>query len=121
MNHSELTEAAQTGLGIYFFCCLLLNLGFVVYFWKVRRDLRQTSFWSLAALVFLVHAAIFLMHKGSVIPAGIREAIDAVMNPTTYFLLACAGFILLLRYRAFFTEPTVALALLNISLLFSGW
>src|SRR5262249_27159650 len=43
------------------------------------------------------------------------------MNAVSYFVLACVGFVLLLRYRRFFTEPPVAWAILNAVLLFGGW
>jgi hypothetical protein len=117
-----LTDSIQTGLGVYYLLVMLLNLGFAAYyFYGPRRNLTQVALWTLVAGVFLIHGAVYLMHQGWTVPQALRDTVDAVMNPVSYFFLAVVGFIVFLRWRRFFTEPAVAWALLNLGLLFGGW
>ena len=67
--------------------------------------------------VFLLHAFAYFLGAQWVMPQGLRNAIDFVMNPVTYFALAVAALVLLLAYRRFLTEPVVAWTLLNVGLL----
>ena len=44
-----------------------------------------------------------------------REEVDTLMNPVIYTTASIVGFVLLLVFRKFFTQPQVAWAVLNIS------
>lgn len=120
MHHESLSSSMQTGLGVFYFLCVLLNLGFSYYF-NQRRDSKQTLIWFAVAMVFAVHSLAYLFHLGWIIPHWIRELVDYVMNPVSYFVLAVAGLVVLLLFRKTLTEPVVAWAIMDISLLFSGW
>lgn len=119
-DHHGISTGLQTGLGIFFFLCALLNLGFAAHFNKVR-DRRQVTIWTIVAGVFLLHSLAFLLHLGWELSPGIKGFIDSVMNPTSYFLLSTAFVAALLYWRKILTDPIVAWWILQGSLLFSGW
>jgi hypothetical protein len=121
MNHGHVSDAMQTGLGIYFFLVFLLNVGFAAYWYYSAKNPKQGSLWAVVSAVFLFHAFLFLIHAGLNLPLAIRHAVDYIMGPTTYFIFAVVGFWLLLQYRRYTTDPAVAWGLLNLGLLFGGW
>jgi hypothetical protein len=120
-NHEALTSGMQTGLGVYYFLVVLLNLGFAAYWYYSAKNTKQATLWTAVAGLFLFHSFLYLVQIGPVMPQGLRHLVDSVMGPTTYFVGACIGFFLILRFRAFFTDPIVAFALLNVGLLLGGW
>jgi hypothetical protein len=111
-----LTPGIQTGLGFYFLLAALLNVGF---WWFQTNRVR-----SLVALAFSVVSALlgvgYLVHWGPTMPQEMRDAIDWMANPITYFVGSLIAFAALLKFRKFFTEPAVAWTLLNLVLLFGG-
>jgi len=115
-----LDHALQNGLGWYYLLVALLNAGFAWYYYTKKAG-TKFIIWAAVAGVFLVHAVIYLIHQGGRIPPGLTETVDKLMGPVTYTTLSVIGFVLLLVYRKFFTQPTVAIAGLNLSLLFGGW
>ncbi len=120
-NHEPLSSSLQTGLGVYYFLVVLMNLGFAAYYHYNHRDSRQPMIWFGVALVFLIHSLAYLFHAGWIIPHWLRGFVDGIMNPRSYFALAVVALWALLRYRKFFTEPVVAWTILNVALLFAGW
>ena len=68
-----------------------------------------------------MHALAYFLHGNLVLPKGVREAIDALMNPVLYTSASIVGFVLLLYFRKFFTQPQVAWAILNLVLFAAGW
>jgi hypothetical protein len=120
-NHDALTGAMQMGLGVYYLLVVLLNLGFAAYWYYSEKNTRQATLWVVVSGVFLFHAFLYLAHLGPVMPHGLRDVVDFVMGPTTYFIAACIAFYLMLRFRSFVTDPIVAWSILNLSLLFGGW
>lgn len=122
MHGSEnLTPSIQTGLAVYYFIVVLLNLGMVGYQLRVRRNMAQAALWGIVALVFLVHGFVYLIHQGWTLPQSIRDFADFLMGPVTYFLIMVSGFFLFVYFRKFLTEPAIAWALMNLGLLASGW
>jgi hypothetical protein len=121
MHNHELSGSIQTGLGVYYFLVVLLNLGFAAYFYFQRKDKGQTLIWTVVAAIFLVHALAYLSHAGWVMPVAAKAFVDNIMNPVTYFVLAVAGLWAFLYFRRFFTDPITAWSILNIGLLVSGW
>ena len=126
----SLTEwnSVQTGLGVYYLLVVLLNVGFAAYHYYSRRDMRQTIIWGAVSGVFLIHALIYLIRQGPVLPQGFRDAVTGVMGwyggqmgPILYSTLSVIGFIVFLRFRRFLTAPLVAWAILDIGLLAAGW
>jgi hypothetical protein len=120
-NHEALTTGMQTGLGVYYFLVVLLNLGFAGYWYYSEKNTKQAMLWTMVSGVFLFHAFLYLLRIGPVMPLGLRHLVDWVMGPTTYFIAACIGFFLVLRFRSFATEPVVAWSALNVGLLCAGW
>lgn len=119
-NNHSLTSSIQIGLGIYYLLVMIMNLGFASY----QNSLKQRSqgrLWMFVACVFLFHSMAYFFQAGWVLPEGIKNAVNAAMNPVSYFVLALLGLAALLYFRKWFTEPVVAWSVLQITLLFSGW
>jgi len=56
-----------------------------------------------------------------VMPHLMRDFVDWLMGPVTYFVVSVVLFILFLSFRKFLVDPIVAWAFLNFGLFFSGW
>lgn len=121
MHDSHLSSSLQNGLGVYYLILVVMNIAFANYMSKTAKDRRQAGFWMLVAGVFFIHAAANFMHLGWTLSGTIKHAVDAVMNPVSYFCMAVAGLSAFLFWRKQFTEPVVAWSILNAGLLFSGW
>jgi hypothetical protein len=122
-DSQSLSPGMQTGLGWYYLLVAVLNLGFAIYWFYGRKDRKQTALWAAVTGLFLVHAFVYLSGAGEdwILWQDARNFLDAVMNPVSYFILAVAGFGLLIYFRKAWTAPPIAWALLNLGLLFSGW
>ncbi len=121
MHNHELSGSIQTGLGVYYFLIVFLNLGFAAYCFRNQKNRVQSVIWAIVAGIFLIHAVAYLAHAGWIIPTSIKNFVDNVMNPVSYFVLAVIGLVIFLFFRRFLTEPVVAWAMLNIGLFVSGW
>lgn len=119
-SHS-MSAGMETGLGVYFFLVMLMNLGFAYYYSKRPNGSLQAGIWMLVALVFLIHAGAFIAHAHWHLGAGIKNSINQVMNPVSYFVIACIGLAGLLLFRKALTDPPVAWGILQFTLLLSGW
>ena len=120
-NGDTLSSSMQYGLGIFYFLVFLLNLGFAAYWHYNQKNVKQASLWAVVSCVFLFHSFIYVGHFGPVLPHSIREFVNNILGPTTYFIAACLGFFAMLQFRKFFTEPIVAWGILDLSLLAGGW
>lgn len=120
-EHEELSFAMNIGLGVYYFLVALMNVGFAVYFQRAKKNPLQAAVWAVVAGIFLIHALAYLGQASWVIPGGIKHAVDYLMGPVTFFVGSVAGLAALLYWRKWFTEPVVAWAVLQVTLLFSGW
>jgi hypothetical protein len=56
-----------------------------------------------------------------VMPHFMRDFVDWLMGPVTYFVLSVILFVLFLYFRKFLVDPIVSWAFMNFGLLFSGW
>ena len=121
MQH-DLTAPVQRGLAVYYVLIAAFNAGVAYYFVKARNR-GQALTWILVAGLFLLHALAYLSPAGHglVIPESATFLVDAATNAVSYFVLSTLLFIAVLAFRGFFTSPLVALALLNVILLFAGW
>ena len=115
-----MSGSLQTGIGLFYFLVLLMNVGFALHMQFNVKNMLQAIVWYVVAGVFGVLAVLYLTHNGPPIFDWLRDAIDWIMGPTTYFLLAVVGFTCLLLFRKFITEPIVAWAILMVTLWFSG-
>ncbi|HYT91718.1 MAG TPA: hypothetical protein VEL76_23595 [Gemmataceae bacterium] len=119
-SHETLSDSVQTGLGVYYFLVMLMNLGFA-YYCSRQRNKTGAAVWAVVAGVFFIHSVAYFLGAAWVLPIGVRHAVDNAMNAVSYFVLSVLGFILFLRFRRTLTEPGVAWGVLNAVLLFGGW
>jgi hypothetical protein len=56
-----------------------------------------------------------------VMPHFLRDSVDWLMGPVTYFVLSVILFIVFLYFRDFLTAPLVAWTILILGLFFAGW
>jgi cytochrome b/b6/petD-like protein len=120
-GHEVLSTGAQNGLAWYYFLAMLLNLGFAAHFYFARKNIQQTIVWIAVAGLFLVHALAYFGGAAWVFPHEIRDLVNNIMNPVSYFFLSVAGLFLFLYFRTALTNPIVAWSLMDAALLFSGW
>jgi uncharacterized membrane protein len=120
MNDLYLSDAVQSGLMWYFVLLAVLNFGFAAFMFRARKP-AAGAVWCVVAALALMHAFAYFLHGSLILPKPIREEVDTLMNPVIYTTASVVGFILLLVFRKFFTQPQVAWALLNISLFALGW
>jgi Cytochrome b(C-terminal)/b6/petD len=119
-NHNSLSSSIQIGLGVYYLLCMIMNLGFASY-QNSQRNRTQGRLWMLVACVFLFHSLAYFFQAGWVLPDSVKNTVNAVMNPVSYFVLALAGLSAALYFRKFVTEPVIAWGILQATLLFAGW
>ena len=62
--HNHLSDSLQTGIGLFYFLVMLMNVGFALYQHYERKDQLQTIIWGVVAGVFGVHALAYLLHFG---------------------------------------------------------
>jgi hypothetical protein len=121
--HTPLDPGIQNGLAVYYVLVALMNFGFAWYYYRLSQPTRPraAAVWGGVGVLFLLHAFAYGVHRGWVMPAGLREAVDRATGPVTYTILSIIAFTALLYWRRFFTNPQVAWAALMLSLLGAGW
>src|SRR5262245_17246543 len=77
-----------------------------------------TLIWSIVALVFQVMGLSYLFGGPISMPQALRDAIDFVSGPTTFFVGATLGFIALIAFRRFLSSGLVAWSIVNLFLLY---
>src|SRR5205823_6373999 len=87
-NHDALSDSIQTGLGVYYLVVAAMNLGFAGSSRRANRESRQASLWTAVAALFVVLGFVYLIHQGWTLPQGVRDAVNNVMNPVSYFVLS---------------------------------
>jgi hypothetical protein len=120
---SYLDPGLQNGLAVYYLLVAAMNLGFAAYYYRLAPTKRPgvAGAWAAVAAVFVLHAVAYGLHKGWVIPLGLRAGVDAFTGPVSYTMLSIVSFVVLLYGRRFFVQPQVAWAMLNLSLFAAGW
>jgi hypothetical protein len=126
MHGSEHPAGLAYGLAVFYFLCLLLNAGVAAYYWYSARDKAQAGLWAIVSAVFLILGVVYLGaglsgRAGPELPQSIIDGVDWLMGPITYAALSVIGFIVILTFRRFFTQPVVGLLALNLSFLAAGW
>ncbi len=115
-----MSGALQTGIGFFYFLVMLMNVGFALQMQFQLKNMLQAIIWYIVAGVFGGLAVLYLTHHGLAIFPWLQNAIDWIMGPTTYFLVAVVAFTLALYFRKIVTNPIFAWAVLMITLWFSG-
>lgn len=121
MHDYPLPASTKFGLGIYYLFVALMNVGFASYLNRSSKNKSQSLLWGAIAGVFLIHAIAYFLGADWRISHLITHAIDAIMNPISYFVIATAAFFAFLQFRKFLTDPIVSWSGLMIFLLFCGW
>jgi hypothetical protein len=121
MEDMGLSALIQNGLASYYLCVALLNAGFAAYYFFGPKNLVKAGVWALVTILFLVHAGAYYAHLGWALPQSIKDAVDAVIGPVLYTSASVLLFAVMLYFRKFFTNPQVAWALLDVTLLAGGW
>jgi hypothetical protein len=79
-----------------------------------------TLIWAIAAVVFQAMGVAYALGGAISLPHFIRDGVDYVSGPTTFFVGATAGFIALLVFRRFFANGLFAWGIVNAFLLYFG-
>jgi len=116
-----LSTSVQNGLGGFFLVCALMNFGFAAYHHYSTKNRTQVAVWGAVGAFFAVFSAIYFSHHGFVLAQGIKDFVNRVMNPVSYFVISVAALAGVLYFRRFFTNPIVAWSILMVTLLFSGY
>jgi len=89
----------------------------------IGRPINRTLWtlvWSVVSVVFQAMGLVYILHGEYALPQFVRNAIDFVSGPTTFFAGATLGFYAVYRYRRAFANGLVAWGLVNAFLLFFG-
>ena len=113
--------SVSSGLGLYFIVMALMNVYFTYRQLAVTRRTVLGGVWLVFTLYLLGTGVEFARGNGPVLSQGFRDLMDFLMGPVTYFVLSIVGFVVVLVFRRFFVNPTVAWILLNLSLLLIGF
>jgi hypothetical protein len=119
-NH-VLSTSLQNGLAVYYLLVAAMNVGFAAYFYYTLKNVVQAAIWIGVAALFLLHSVAYFVHVGWIIPDMAQDSVNYVMNPVSYFIVACLALFLALYFRRFFTDPVVSWTILMAALLFAGW
>jgi hypothetical protein len=126
-----MTSGFQFGLAVFYLICAGLNVAIA----RQERDQTRRKIWGGVAFLFLLHALVYVttaaitatkhVDVGPAIPESVVKLTNQVLNhvrgPIIYFVGSTLAFAALLYWRRFFTNPVVAVALMNVFLLISGW
>jgi hypothetical protein len=129
MHGSEgLTSSIKIGLAVFYLFAAGLNVGFALFQFFKARNRPQGILWGAVALVFLIHAVLYLAGVSLVLSSSFRDFVTYVMGlyggqmgPILYSGLSVVGFVAVLYWRRWFTLPAVAWGILDLVLLAAGW
>lgn len=122
--HPDLTSSVIRGLGWLYLALCGMNLVWVAHLAKSKASLRSISIWSVfctfLALIGAVHITKFAEPQNFpfFMPEFVKTQIDGLANPVIFFAISTVLFIGMIMFREWWTRPTVAWVLLNLSILF---
>src|SRR5450755_2807528 len=93
-----LDPGLQTGLGIYYALCALMNVCFGLYYHRSATPRKPTIayIWYAVAGLFLLHSVAYFLQFNWVLSKDIRNFIDYLTGPVTYTVLSLVAFVALL-------------------------
>jgi Ca2+/Na+ antiporter len=127
--HPDLTPSVLVGLGWFYLLVFLMNLVWTVRSYKIdgefRNGMPRASLWAVYSSILMMLSFYHFTYpvEGFLVymPAGFKNVFDAYFsNPVLYFFLSIAGLVVMIMAREWWTKPTVAWVLLNVSLIFMG-
>src|SRR5262245_57549140 len=99
MMHYVDLESLKTGLGVYYLLVVVMNVGFAAYMYYGVKNRAQAMLWTIVATVFLVHSLAYFAGANLILGQGIKNLINYIMDPVTYFVGSVTLFILFLYFR----------------------
>lgn len=121
MFSSEHFKSVENGLGWYYLLVMALNLGFAAYYYCQEKNVGIAGVWAGVSGLYFIHAAANFLHLNWRLPSGILDLVDKVVGAESFFIAAVVGFTCVLVFRKTLTNPQVAWAGLNLTLLGAGW
>lgn len=131
--HPNLTTSVIGGLGWYYLVLFLMNLVWTVKSFKTNKHLGQTELpaatpWAIfTAVLGLLSVYHFASVRGDasefpiILPEWFKDPFDSFLaNPVTFFTVSVLFYLAIVQFRHWWTKPTVAWVLLNVSLVFMG-
>ena len=127
--HPDLTPSVLIGLAWYYLILFVMNLLWTVRSYKqdgeFSNGVPKAAIWAVVSAVLLMTAAYHFTYPPDgfliAMPLWFRNFFNAYFsNPVLYFFLSVAGLVVMIAAREWWTKPTVAWVLLNLSLLFMG-
>ena len=79
-----------------------------------------TLVWGIVAAVFQVMGIVYVLNGDYGLPPFVRDAIDAVSGPTTFFIGATLAFIAMFVFRKTVANGILGWSIVNVALLFLG-
>ncbi len=79
-----------------------------------------TLIWGVVSMIFQMIGITYILGNKIYMPQFLRDYIDFVAGPTTFFVGATLAFIAILRFRRFLANGLVAWSLVNLFLLYFG-
>jgi hypothetical protein len=76
--------------------------------------------WASIAVVFQAMGVVYALGNHVVMPGFIRDGVDALMGPTSFFVMTTAGFLAMYAWRRTWSSGVVAWAIVNVLLLAFG-
>ncbi len=130
-HYPDLTSSVLTGLGWYYLIMFGMNLLWTVRSYKLdgnfKNGVPRATVWAVVSSILMMMTAAHFSAAGSPdtflirLPIWFRNFVDAnFSNPVIYFVLSIVLFAAMIWLREWWTRPTVAWTLLNLSLLFMG-
>ncbi len=86
---------------------------------SINRTL-WTLIWAVCAVVFQAMGFVYILGRQYALPGFMRNAVDFVSGPTTFFIAATLGFIAMIAYRRTLANGIVAWVGVNLFLLLFG-
>ncbi len=79
-----------------------------------------TLIWAVSAVIFQAMGVVYILDRQFSLPLFLRDIVDFVSGPTTFFVGATAAFAAMIAYRKLFANGVFAWGLVNAFLLFFG-
>lgn len=128
-SHPDLTPSVLIGLGWFYLLVFIVNLLWTVRSYKLdgefRNGIPRAALWATYTSIVMMLSFYHFTYpvEGFLVsmPSAFKDFFDAwFSNPVFYFFLSIVGLVVMIQAREWWTKPTVAWVLLNVSLIFMG-
>lgn len=128
-SHPDLTPSVLIGLGWFYLLVFIVNLLWTVRSYKLdgefRNGIPRAALWATYTSIVMMLSFYHFTYpvEGFLVsmPSAFKDFFDSwFSNPVFYFFLSIVGLVVMIQAREWWTKPTVAWVLLNVSLIFMG-